>query len=90
MNKNVFFALSSVLVIYLSYYLNYKIPNYPLTIYSPILMLLGYLPIALIERRVLEKTSNNVIKTIISLHVAITLFMIIVYLIVIVVLNLIG
>ena len=53
-------------------------------------MLFGYFPIALIERRVLEKTSNKVIKTIISLHVAITIFMIIVYLIVIVVLNLIG
>lgn len=90
MNKSVFFAIVSFLVMGVSYYLNYRISDYPLTIYSPILMLIGYLPIVLIEKNVLERISNKLIKMIIKFHIIITLLMITVYLIVIVVFRLIN
>ena len=78
--KNVIFAIISILFIFVSYHLNYKISNYPKTIYSPILMLLGYLPVAFIEKDILEKISNNILKVIIKSHIVITLFMITAYL----------
>ncbi len=78
--KNVIFAIISILFISVSYYLNYKISNYPKTVNSPILMLLGYLPIAFIEKDILGKINNNILKVIIKCHIVFTLFMITAYL----------
>lgn len=79
----VLLPISSVLM-GVSYYLSYKISDYPLTVYSPVFMLLSYVPIAFIERDLAKIISNRIVKLIIEFHILITLFMIVAYLIVIV------
>lgn len=53
--------------------------DYVLTLYSPIITFFGFFPIALIEKNIINIINNKILKTVLLLHMIITLSMILIY-----------
>lgn len=74
--------------IFLSYIFSFTKPNYEFSLLSPVLMILEYTPIALIEIDILKKYKNKVrLGILLHFHIIVTYFLIVIYFIFIVLLT---
>ncbi len=64
--------------------------NHNLNIITPIIMFIGYIPIMLIEKNIIEQIDNKLLAYILKFHMFLTLIMIAIYFVALVIYKTVG